>query len=117
MTILPCLFPGFEDFHPLQFPGKVLRVVITVISAGSSSLWYPCQARLRAYIGCPALSPRRKEGLVGDSSLSRCVWGAGIFAPPFDPHPELSAATPGALAPLVGGEALIAGLPCAGTGD
>lgn len=117
MTILPCLFPGFEDFHPLQFPGKGLRVVIIVISAGSSSLWYPWHEGLRACIGCPSLSPRRKEGLVGDSSLSRCVWGVGIFAPPFDPHPELSVATPEALAPLVGEEALIAGLPCAGTGD
>lgn len=116
MTILPCLFPGFEDFHPLQFPGKVLKVII-VISAGSSSLWYPWQAGFRACIGCPALSPKREEGLVGDSSLSRCVLGVGIFAPPFDLHPELLAATPGALAPLVGGEALIAGLPCAGTGD
>lgn len=53
---------------------------------------------------------------MGGSSLSRCVWGAGIFVPPFDPHPELSAATPGVPAPLGVGEALTAGLPSAGTG-
>lgn len=69
-------------------------------------------------MGCPALSPRSAECLVGGrgSSLSRYVWGAETFAPPFDPHPELSAATPGAPVPLGVGEALTAGLPSAGSG-
>lgn len=80
MIILPCLFPGFEDFHSLQFPGKVLRVAITVISTGSSSLWYPWQAGLRTCIGCPALSPRREEGLVGWRLKSQqvCVGGRDL---------------------------------------
>lgn len=67
-------------------------------------------------MGCPAMSLRSVEGLVGGSSLSRCVWGAETFVLPFVPHPELSAATPGAPAPLGVGEALTAGLPSAGTG-
>jgi hypothetical protein len=67
-------------------------------------------------MSCPALSPRREEGLIAGSSLSKCVWGAVIFVPPFDPHPELSAATPGAPVPLEVGEALTAGLPFVGTG-
>lgn len=62
------------------------------------------------------MSLRCVEGLVGGSHLSRCVWGAGISVPPFDPHPELSAATPGAPALLGVGVALTAGLPSAGTG-
>lgn len=53
---------------------------------------------------------------MGGSDLSRCEWGAETFVPPFDPHPELSAATPGAPVPLGVGEALTAGLPSAGTG-
>jgi hypothetical protein len=35
MTILPCLFSGFEHFHPLQFPRKVSRVTNTAVSVGS----------------------------------------------------------------------------------
>ena len=66
--------------------------------------------------GCPAFEPQECRGAGGGSSLSRCVRGAGTFALPFDPHPELSAATPGAPAPLGVGEALTAGLPSAGTG-
>lgn len=53
---------------------------------------------------------------MGGSNLSRCEWGAETFVLPFDPHPELSAATPGAPVPLGVGEALTAGLPSAGTG-
>lgn len=83
------------------------------ISPGSSSLWCPCHAVVE---GWPALSPRVRSGWWGGSNLSRYVLGAGTFAPPFDPHPELSAATPGAPVPLGVGEALTAGLPSAGTG-
>lgn len=94
-----------------------MRVMNIEIYAGSSSLWCSSLAGVRACSGAAQLlSPRNAEGLVGGSSLSRCVWGAGTFAPPFDPHPELSAATPGAPAPLGVGEALTAGLPSAGTG-
>lgn len=94
-----------------------MRAMTTEISAGSSSLWCLCQAGLRACSGLPSFEPQQYRGAGGGSSLSRCVWGAGTFAPPFDPHPELSAATPGAPVLLGVGEALTAGLPSAGTGD
>lgn len=58
MTILPCLFPRFEDFHPLQFSGKVMRVMNIEISAGVSSLWYPAKQGLRAYNGLPTFEPQ-----------------------------------------------------------
>lgn len=66
----------------------------------------------------PSFEPQECRGAgrgVG-SSLSRYVGGGGTFALPFDLHPELSAATPGAPVPLGVAEALTAGLPSAGTG-
>lgn len=104
---------GFEEFHPLQFPGEWM------ISSGPSSLCCPCQAGLRTYHGLPSSEAQDYEGARGrgGSNLSRCVWGAWTFALPSDHHLELSAATPGAPAPLGAGEALTSGLPSAGTGD
>lgn len=107
---------GLRTFTPSSSQERWMRAVNIENSAGSSSLWCPCGAGLKACSGPPSFEPRECRRAGGSSSLSRCVWGAGTFAPPFDLHPELSAATPGAPAPLGVGEALTAGLPSAGTG-
>lgn len=118
MACLPAYPQGLRTFfHSLHLPGNVLRATRVAISSTSLVFGTPAKQGGGRAVGCPALSPRKEEGLARGSSLSRCVWGAGIFAPPFAPHPELSAVTPGARVPLGVGEALTAGLPSAGTGD
>lgn len=89
----------------------------TVVSAESSSLWCPWQSGQVTGSRLPSFEPQLCGEAGEGSGLSRYVWGAGTFAPPFDRHPELSAAIPGAPAPQEGVEVLTAGLPSAGTGD